>query len=387
MINSLVAYTLEIDDIDLAIAEIEAQLDLPNNTKKNTVGIMACNFEFVESGAATAIAEKLPFDVLGSVTTAQAVPGQIGAMLLTLLVLTSDDIEFKVSLTDTLRGDFKTSIEKCYRKSVVDMERSPSLAITLAPFMMENSGDTYMDVFTNISSGVPCFGTLAVDDSPDFANCFTIFNGQHYKDCMVMALLFGDVKPLFITATMSKEKILDSSEAIITSSEGHILKEVNNRPLAEFFEDLGLTEASETAYAMTSVPFMVDYNDGTPQVSKVFIALNEQKHGICAGKMPEGSSLYIGVFDKEDVLLTTGNAVKQALDNKNASTVLMYSCISRNMSLSGDMFAEMETVSNLLESNANYMMAYSGGEICPTVTSTNITTNRFHNNTFVLCAF
>jgi hypothetical protein len=159
--------------------------------------------------------------------------------------------------------------------------------------------------------------------------------------------------------------------------------------VVEFFQDLGLTQASETQYAMTSLPFMLDYHDGTPQVSKVFIGLTPEKYAICAGAMPQGATLRIGVFDKEDVLLTTGDALRQALSGAgSASVMLIYSCISRNMTLGAESMAEMELVTEMTEGKLPFMMAYSGGEIGPTrAAEGEKAINRFHNNALVGCIF
>jgi hypothetical protein len=204
---------------------------------------------------------------------------------------------------------------------------------------------------------------------------------------MGLLLLYGDIKPKFFIATISANKILGKS-ALVTKSAGHILMEVNDRPVVEYFEDLGLTKASETAYAMTSLPFMLDYGDGTPQVSKVFIGLTPESYAICAGAMPEGSTLYIGVFDKEDVLLTTEEAVREALAAAaDASGLLIYSCISRSMSLGADQLLELDLVKEKLADKLPFMMAYSGGEICPTQISEAKAINRFHNNAFIACLF
>jgi hypothetical protein len=133
---------------------------------------------------------------------------------------------------------------------------------------------------------------------------------------------------------------------------------------------------------------MLDYGDGTPMVSKVFIGLNEQKYAICAGVMPEGSTLYMGVFDKDDVLLTTGKLIKQALaETANPSVILAYSCISRSMSLGSNIFAEVDLIQKETAGKVTTLMAYSGGEICPTQINETAAINRFHNNTIILCIF
>ncbi len=380
----LTAYTSEIDDPDLAVAEIKQQLNLEENPSANALGILSCHYEFVYSGVAKAICDSLPFDIVGATTTALGIRGDVGTLLFSLMVLTGDDVTFKTALTEPLKGDPAGKISSAYAKAADGFDERPALVFAYAPFMIENSGDEYVSVITKVSGGSPCFGTLAVDDTADFHECFMVMNGEHYRERMAMALVYGNVAPKFFLATISQAKVLDKP-ALVTSSEGHILKEVNGRPLVEYFEDLGLTKASETSYAMTSLPFMLDYGDGTPPVSKVFIGLNEEKHGICAGVMPEGSTLYIGVFDKEDVLLTSKDAVADArAAAEGASGMLMYSCVSRNMSLGGDQFAELNMVREEIGAKLPFMMSYSGGEICPTQLKSHAI-NRFHNNTFILC--
>ncbi|MDR2069108.1 MAG: FIST C-terminal domain-containing protein [Spirochaetaceae bacterium] len=388
MMRILTASTENIDDQVAAIDEIKAQLDLEQTLLKNSVGIVACHYEFVISGTAKAIIESLPFDVAGTNSSLQAVNNAKGTLLFTLMVFTSDDASFKTVLTPSLRGGvLEKKIADAYGAAASDREEKPALIFAFAPFMVENSGDDYVRILSKVSGDVPCFGTLAVDDTPDFRECYMLFNGGHYKDKMSLILVYGNISPKFYLATISENKLLDRA-ALVTSSEGHILKEVNGRPVVEYFEDMGLTKASETSYAMTSLPFMLDYGDGTPPVSKVFIGLNAQKHAICAGAMPEGSTMYLGVFDKEDVLLTSGNLIKKALEETvSPSVIIGYSCISRSMTLGSDLFAEINLVLGEIAPNTPLLFAYSGGEMCPTQINPKAAINRFHNNTFILCIF
>ncbi|MDR1247383.1 MAG: FIST C-terminal domain-containing protein [Clostridiales Family XIII bacterium] len=387
MIRTITAHTTEIDDVESAVKEMQSQLQSGGPLNKNTVGIIACHYEFVLSGVVKALQESLPFAVLGAITSAQAVATESGALMLTLMVLTSDDAEFVTAMTAPLRGQSGNIIANTYTDATSAKNEKPALILAYAPFMLENSGDEYVSVLTRVSNGAPCFGTLAVDDTADFSNCFMIYNGEHYNDRMALLMIFGDIKPKFFIATISSDKIIGKS-ALVTKSEGHVLMEVNDRPVVEYFENLGLTKASETAYAMTSLPFMLDYGDGTPWVSKVFIGLSPEKHAICAGAMPEGATLYIGVFDKNDVLLTSEDAAKKALgDIAEASGLLIYSCISRGMSLGADQLMELDMIKEKVSDSLPFMMAYSGGELCPTQISEEKAINRFHNNAFIACVF
>jgi hypothetical protein len=385
MIRSLTVYTENIDDPRAAAAEIKARLEKGPGLLKNTVGIIACHYEFVLSGTVKAICESLPFAVAGTISSVQAVNEVRGTLLLTILVLTSDEVRFKTGITPSLKSEPGKRIGETYQ--AVSGGEKPALVFAYAPFMLENSGDAYVETISRVSGGVPCFGTLAVDDTSDFRECYMVYQGEHYRDRMSLVLFYGDINPQFYLASISEDKLLDKA-ALITSSEGHILKEVNGRPVAEYFEGLGLTKASETSYAMTSLPFMLDYGDGTPMVSKVFIGLDERKHAICAGVMPQGSTLYIGVFDKNDVLLTTGKLIARALEETSHPSVLLgYSCISRSMSLGSDIFAEVDLILKGIAGRAAALIAYSGGEICPTQINDDAAINRFHNNTFILCVF
>ncbi|MDR0669456.1 MAG: FIST C-terminal domain-containing protein [Treponema sp.] len=389
MVKVLTASTSNIDDTEAAAADIKSQLDLERNLLKHSVGIAACHYEFVLSGAFKAVCDALPFDVAGTISSVQGVNEHSGTLLLTLFVISSDDASFKTILTDSLKGTPGKAIEEGYKNGIAGTH--PSLMFAYAPFMVENSGDEYVNVLTKISGGVPCFGTLAVDDTTDFRTCYMLYNGECYRDRMSIIFVYGQIRPKFYLASLSEGKLLDQS-AVVTASEGHVLKEVNGRPVIEYFENLGLTKASETAYAMTSLPFMLDYMDGTPLVSKIFISLNEDKHAVCAGAMPEGSTLYLGVLDKEDVLLSSRKAFQDALaGTQKVSGILIYSCISRFMALGSDLFAEIEMIRKEAGGKVPFLMAYSGGEICPTrinqAAPESAAVNRFHNNTFILCIF
>ena len=386
MIRILTASTEYIDDLEAAVKDIQDQLDCGHTLLKYSAGIVACHYEFALSGAAAAIGKALPFDTVGSITSVNADVSGAGVLRFTVMVLTSDDVRFKTALSPSLKQDPAKIIADTYTGNAESGEK-PALILSYAPFMVENSGDEYVRVLGQVSGGVPCFGTLAVDDTPDFHNCFMIYNGAYYGDRMSLLLMYGNVQPRFFLATISKEKVLDRS-ALITASQGHLLKGVNGRPVANYFEEMGLTKASETAYAMTSLPFMLDYGDGTPLVARVFIGLDGQKNAICAGAMPEGVTLYMAVFDKDDVLLTTGNTLAGALGAAgNVSGMLIYSCLSRSMTLASDQFAETDIVAKKIADRFPFMMAYSGGEICPTAISADAAVNRFHNNTCIMCVF
>ena len=383
--KTVVAYTAEVDDIEVAVEDILNQLDVENSLCKNTVGILTCHYEFVDSGVVKAVSDALPFDVVGIVSLSEAVHAESGLCLLGLMVLTDDEDAFVAKLTSSLLEGSDQAIREAYLEATAGREAAPALILPFAPFILQNNGDDYAATISEVSGGVPCFGTIAVDGTNDFSNCYMLYNGEAYLDRMGMILLYTKTVPKFFLATISPEKIYNKP-AIVSKSQGHIVQEVNGRPLIEYFQELGLGDASQEQYATASVPFMLDYGDGTPPVSKVFIGYTPEMYGICAAVMPEGATLNVGAFDKEDVLFTSGQAVDRAMDDiAKGSGVLIFSCLARSMSLGGDILAEEELIREKLKDKVPFLMATSGGEFCPTQVSDAKAINRFHNNTFIAC--
>ena len=388
MIKTITIHIAELDDEQLALEQLKSQLDVTTDLKKNTIGIIACHYEFVLSGIFRAISSALPFDVVGTISSAQAVAEKADLLLMTLMVMTSDDVEFDTVLTESLLS------EKGAKQVIIDdytaavrKDQKPALILTFGAFLIQNCGDDYVNTLSEVSGGVPCFGTIAIDDTYDFKNCFMLANSEEYNDKMALVLIYGAIKPKFFVANISESKILGKG-AIITKSAGPVLMEVNDNHVMEYLEGLGLSEASGTQYAMSNLPLLLDYNDGSPMVSKILVMLTEEKYAICAGAMPEGSILHITKSDGEDVMLTTGIALDHITQEiESASTLLVYSCIARNMALGGEHFKEMELVKEKVGGKLAYMMANSGGEICPTQISESKAINRFHNNAFIACLF
>ena len=384
MIRAITAFTDELDDGRLAAEQIKSQIG-EKNLMANTIGIAACHCEFVLSGVFAAVCEALPFEVVGNISSIQSVPAGTGSLLFALTVLTSDDAEFVSALTPSLMADPEKAIAESYMKA--SGQKKPALILAFAPFILQNCGDDYVDALAKVSGGAPCFGTLAVDETLEFANCFVLAGGGHHRDKMAMVLIYGDISPKFYVGNISEDRILEKS-AVVTKSAGPVLMEANERPIVDYLSDLGLVKASEAQYAMATLPFLLDYNDGTPKVSKILVKLTPEKYVICAGAMPEGSTLYMAMPDAGDVMLTAGAAVGEILEDAGGAGVLFaYSCVSRSMNLGFGQFREMEMLRENLGGRLPYMAASSGGEICPTRISEQGAVNRFHNNAFVACLF
>lgn len=388
MIKSFTIYTQEVDDVDAAIEEIQSQLEGENRYLKNTVGIVSCYSEFVDTGVWKALCEKLPFDCVGTTTIANGVRDDIGEMLLTIMVLTSDDVDFAIGLSDPITEETAVPLEKMYVETAEKLGNKPDLMMSFCPLLNNFGSDFYVDSMTKISGNVPNFGTLAVDHHQDYRDSSVLLNGMHYKNRFAILLMSGDIHPKFFVGNISNEKLF-AERGIVTDTQVNQLKCVNDKPVIQFLESLGLKkDESGNIVGINSFPIILDYNDGTTPISRAMFAITPEGYAVCGGNIQVGASLSIGVFDPDEIVHTTKKTIMETLNDGGYQTILMYSCIGRFFAQGYDPLAELQTVEDALaDTDIAYMMAYSGGELSPVYDRDGAVYNRNHNNTFIVCAF
>lgn len=385
MLKMLTAYSTEIDDVEAAVAGILGQLDLAGNLLANAAGIVTCYPEFVESGVVAALCKAAPFPVVGCTTLAAAVPGDLGQLILSLSVLTSDDVAFSCGMTDGLQTRTREAMTETYAAARAELPGEPSFMISFAPLLYNVAGDAIIDNLNEVTDGLPNFGTCAVDHNPDYRDSGTICNGVYSRSELSFLLLSGDVEPRFLIASISEDRIL-KQKAIITKSEGNQLLEVNNMSVLQYLQSIGLA-TDGSIEGVNSIPFVIDYNDGTKPIARAIFALTDDGHAVCGGTMPEGATLAVGAINYQEVVSTAMQMVDDALATGKRGGLLMFSCIIRNLSLGVDTLAEMEAVREGVGSKMPYQLSYSGGEICPVYNEAGKPVNRFHNDTIVACLF
>jgi hypothetical protein len=191
----LTAYTFEIDDPDAAAREIQEQLRNRGGLLKNTVGLLFCYLDFIKAGTVEAICKVLPFDTLGCTTLGAAVPGTIGDIILTLTVLTSDDVEFHAGLSEPLIEQEEARIVKAYRE--LALQGPPALIFAITPSLYNLAGDTMVGVLNRESQGAPVFGACALDADTKIRTPKTLYKGMAYADRMPILLFSGNLAPQF----------------------------------------------------------------------------------------------------------------------------------------------------------------------------------------------
>jgi hypothetical protein len=384
MIKMLTAYTKELDDIDCACEEILAQLDLARNTLKNAVGIIVCDSEFVDTGVVDALCKRLDFDAAGITTRELAVSGQYGFDILSITVLTSDDVRFSAVMTDSISaGNIDTPVEAAYRKGISGYKEDPSFILAYPPLLRKIGSSSLVAPLKRLCGNIPVFGSLTCDQTADFSTCKTILNGAAFSDTFAMILFFGEVHPRFFIKSLPAGGI-QKQYALITDSKDFVVKAINDIPFNKYLEMLGFTPKNfENIY---SIPFIINFHEGADSfvVARTLYSVTNEGYGIFGGEMPVGSPFTLGNLDANGVIETAKEIARKVV-REDASCVLMYSCLSRNIMLGTDYEAELREMRDIIGNKMPYHCCYSGGEICPVPDASGRLVNRIHNFTFIAC--
>ncbi|MDR3277858.1 MAG: FIST C-terminal domain-containing protein [Oscillospiraceae bacterium] len=387
MIKMQNAYTNEIDDPEIAVAEILGQLDLGGGLLKNSVAVIACHYEYAETGVVAALGAALPFDLVGCTTIGSAVNGHCGTEQLSVLVLTSDDIAFAASFSEPLSvGNVEKPVVDAYARALEKLGGEPSLILAFGPITTDLSGEFMLKCLDRESGGTPVFGTLSNDTSPTYEDARVICNGEVHQHKVALILLRGALSPRFHVTAVS-EKNIQQQTAVVTESDGYMLKKINGLPLTEYLASIGVTTSGLAA--VSTLPLLVDYKDGAKPVARSMYAITEDG-ALCGGEMPVGTEIAFAEVDYNSVMETAELTLRQALADvaeNGANGIIAIPCFSRSLVISPNSGAEMEKSIELMGDAVPFALIYSGGELCPVYNREGGLVNRFHNLTYTLMVF
>jgi len=388
MLKCASIYTYEIDDPEIALTEIKARLDKKITLLEHSVGIVMCNPEFIRSGVLKYICESLPFDMVGITTAAQAVNDEVGELVLTVFVMTSDDVWFRTGITGNLDENIDESVKMAFDEVTVDVSESPKLALIFPPLILKYAGDAYVSAWNQVIPGVPFFGAVPTDDTLTFGESTTIYKGKSYKTAMPFVLCYGNINPRFLVGTLPEDKAMPY-KGEITKSNGPFVHEINNINACKYFENIGFASNGVFAEYYLFVPFVIDQRkredyDGIP-VIRGYASFTEDGTAIFRGDVDEGSVFTMLKIESDDVLSITRQKILQINEMGDINGVLLFPCIVRRlMTIRINSLIELEAVREVINRDIPFMMSYAGGEVCPTSVRNGVPANRFHNYSLVI---
>lgn len=378
MITMFNAFTEEVDDVAAAIEEIRSQLDI-SHFKKNSLGILHCYPDFVETGVVKGLSELLDFPVVGCSTSSQGMARVNASLVLTLSVLTSDDVNFAAGVSEPVDDDMPQAVADLYHRLFAE---PPRMLLTFVPFMLTLGGDEFVEQLDQLSGGIPAFGTQPISDEPDFSNCFTFYNGESYVSSLVLVGLYGAVDPIFLQTSIYAENIL-KPRAVVTGAHKNILSSLNDMSTQAYLESVGLIQKNSMS-SLVSTPFVIDLADGS-RLIRTCLTGDGQGGAILCGHVPVGARLGFAIMESDDIIKSTGEVTQEAVGKAQGRVMLMYSCAARVWSLGGNNRAEVAKVQEIIGDAVPYYFACSGGEVSPQWLENGQVTNHLQNDSLVIC--
>ena len=381
MVTLHTAYTIEADDADYAFQEIMEQLQLESNQKKYSVGMIFCHTDFTESGVAQAISKKMPFDVIGITFVGTMTQDMDDPLMLAFSLFTSDEVEFSTIKVENLAEE--GAMAQAYAEAVSDHLCPPALIMAYFPLTMPRSVESFLEELDEASNNTPVYGGIAVDFTPDYSLWQVLYNGEISRNIISAILFFGDIQPQFFTSTMSN-KYVQTHKSIITKSEKNILMEVNDKPFIEYLYDNGF-EKGVSGAGLGGTPMLIDFDDGTPPISRGVAGLTPEGYAVMPGEAPAGALISLGSIDYAHVLDMTEEVVRSAMNSGKKGPVIIHPCASHLLLMGVGVQEQKDNIRRFINLDFNYAVGYSGGEICPVYDSNGMIKNRLHSYTFVLC--
>jgi hypothetical protein len=305
-----------------------------------------------------------------------------GEFILTLTILTSNDVYFAAGISEPFTGDQNSILSKVYNECAAKLPYKPSFIFSFLPSYIKLNGEVITSELNKMSGGALNFGVVSFDVGAD-ADCPMVsFGGAAYLDRIALILFCGDVRPSYTLNWPDNVRIIKEA-VFITKSSGHILTEINATPASEFFYQLGIFERGDCT-AQFSVMLLVEDPEFVEPVYVALLGPAENGGFFCGRTIKTGSCVSVVVIDKENTLDFTKEVVSGLKKRENG--VIIFSCVAYYMLLELDTLAGIKKVRSVIK-DTPYLFAYTCGEACPVRTARGEEKNQFHNASIISLAF
>ena len=395
--KSAIAMTEEIDMRDAAdelIAGIKGQIEL----EKNSCGLLYYDYEMNGDELCRYLCEDLGIDILGCSTIA-TLDNKNGYrdMSAMLTVLTADDCDFHVGITDTLSNEnAKENINRTFAEARAKAAADPKLAFVLFPCGTDIIFDKHIEDLSEMSDHLAIVG--GIPSSTRTVEKSVVYNGKYYLNMAAILLLTGNLHPVISLANVITT--ISDRKNLITKADGTAICEVDGKPFAEYIESFGIDVQEATTNAgqifFQKYPLLIespdsDFTEEVPYV-RILDRIDEAGRGIAYAGVPEGAKVSLAILRREDITKTVEKGVEDLFRKMEASggtfsTIICITCAARHITLNPHYEDEGNCIKKLVPLKYNLSGFYSYGELCPIgIDDEGRANNQLHNGSIVFCA-
>ena len=247
-----------------------------------------------------------------------------------VLALTSGPYRFGIASIDQLSGGGEAVGVELARSSRAALGAQRPAHATLLIFVdgLASEQQALVGGLHSVTgAAVPVVGGAAADDR-QLSQTFVFHDDEVLSDAAV-AVWIGSDEPLPVTVGHGWHAI--GLPLLVTKAEGQIVHEIAGRPARDVFEEhIRMGNAHELVrpggYYSTHA-FGVIEPDGSHLIRGVFMGDDEMIHTFAP--LPVYSAIQIVACDEDDLLAVTDDVARRSVAGRDASVLLVFSCIAR----------------------------------------------------------
>ncbi len=333
--------------------------------------------------AITALMSSQNIQVFGATTSGEFIDGDIEDGSITVMLLDINPDYFKLSFSET---GIVSSYDNAKRLGKLGKETFDDSAFIIVSGWLSQDGEAIVEGITQgYGKDVTIFGGMAGDDlkleGPQ------VFTNKKISAQGLLAIIIDKTKvEINGIATCGWSAV--GTTKTITKSDGNIVYTIDDNPALDMImKYLGVEVDFDGGKEIVTqigayYPLQMEREGVAPVMRTAMFANKEDRSLICAGNVPQGSKVRFSLppdFDAIDIVVQECSQLRNN-QQPQADALIMFSCISRNLSFGVMMSEELEQVQQVW--NAPMIGFFSYGEYGKSKTGK----HEFHNNTCCLVA-
>ena len=391
--DSITAYTEEIDDLAQAASEIFEQVK-DFTLHRNSIGLIFAEEETNYAELYEILKQKWDFPIVGCTAMAMLLGREFRNLGISFMIISADDCYFSAAVTDDFSiENFQEKLEETYRKAESALPEKPRFILTLGEMVKEDTdvdADYVLSELNRLSGNLPVYGSLASDGFS--MGGYRIFcNDQIRKHGQVIILVAGNVEPKFYHINSINNKA--TSSYLVTESKRNIVYRLGQDTFVDVLRQQGMNVDKRMVlgdYILSPFVVSMEYPNGDQVEYARTLAYLDQEHGSAGflGSIPDNAVMSVAIISRADVQTSVAKGFDQVFEdlrnsNGRYKTILCSTCSARFIALGSDTDAEAQAYRKGLPDDVSLIGIYSYGEFCPTKGSkTGNFYNSFHNFTF-----
>ncbi|MCL2801676.1 MAG: hypothetical protein FWD28_07970 [Treponema sp.] len=406
MVKLYTSITDKIDEPNAAVRDILEQLNPKENMLKNTIGIVHFHFSCKEKGTCEEIIKELPFEVCGCVTTFMGSKETYAESALSVTMITSDDVYFDIKTVEGINSKTREQLTEEVETLLNNftLNEKPKVVFPFIPMVQNFTSDDLVDISNNMEKDkwFALFGTVAFnqekqDDSgrKEDSTYYVLADKKITADIFAFVAFYGDIKPKFSCTSAFAYENRFMPSVTITENDGLLLKKVNDMNILEYFFKRGITNKDNqmTSSKIWAVPAILKLGNGIKLVRAFLNAGEGADYVFSTGSLETGANITFSMLDGEKTIESAKGLINN-LYEKDRKDVIAYSCAARAWSLDDKISQEAHLFGSMAkkyreenDKEYNYVLSYSGGEICPAKDDSGKFLNVFQNYSLISVTF